>query len=206
MSARIGWFGSGATTRRASIVAVTVVIAVSLLASPLGAQGWPPVPELRPFVGVYVPTGRHHALLEQGMALGGQLALEFDRGVHAVAGFSWVPTEQRALATGGRVEMAQFDLGAEWLSPGRRRLQPRFNPLLGAGLGLRAYRSRDADTPSQANLAGYGALGIEVRTGRVAIRLEGRDYLSAFRGLGGADGTSLRNDATVGIGVGYHMR
>jgi hypothetical protein len=155
---------------------------------------------------MYVPTGRHHALLEQSAVLGAQFALEFDRGAHAVAGFAWVPTEQRGLAERGRVEMAQFDLGAEWLIPGRRGAQRRVTPLVGAGVGLRAYRSRDANTPSQANLAGYGTLGLEVMFGRVAVRLEGRDYLSAFRGLGGGDGTSMRNDAMIGAGLAYHVR
>lgn len=184
----------------------TVAVTSFLVTEPAAAQGWPPVPEVRPFVGAYVPTGSQHALLEGAIAVGAQLALEFDRGAHAVVGFSWVPTEQRGIATGGRIEMAQFDIGAEWLSPGRRRLQRHVNPLVGAGVGLRAYRSRDTDAASQANVAGYGALGVELLVGRVAFRAEGRDYLSAFRGLDGQDDTSLRNDATLSLGVGYHLR
>ena len=204
MSTRIAPRVFGAAARRA--FATLVPLAILVPASMATAQAWPSAPELRPFVGVYVPTGSHRALLEQAMAIGGQVALEFGRGVHAVAGMAWIPTEQRGVATGGRLEMAQFDLGAEWLSPGARRLQRRVNPLVGGGVGLRAYRSRDVDTPSQANPAGYGTLGIEVRLGRMAARLEGRDYVSAFRGLGGRDGTSLRNDMTLGVGVGYHVR
>lgn len=199
----------GTSTRPTSLPIALVLaplIWLTGVTTPALAQAWPSVPEVRPFVGAYVPAGMQHRLLEQGLAVGAELALEFARGAHAVAGFSWMPTEQRGVATGGRVEMAQFDLGAEWLSPGRRRLQRRFNPLVGVGAGIRAYRSRDVGTPSQANLAGYGALGGEVRAGRIAFRLEGRGYLSAFRGLDGADGTSLRNDATVGFGIGYHLR
>ena len=187
-------------------VIAAVVVGVPSLATPGWGQAWPSIPEVRPFVGAYLPAGPHRRLLARGPALGAQLALEFARGAHAVAGFSWIPTEQRGRATGGRVEMAQFDLGAEWLSPGRRRLRERVNPLLGAGVGLRAYRSRETATPSQANLAGYGALGAELKAGRLALRLEGRGYLSAFKGLDGADGTSLRNDATVGLALGYHLR
>ena len=180
--------------------------AAVLAASSVSAQHWPAVPEVRPFVGAYVPMGRQHTILDGSYVVGAQLALEFDRGRHAVVGFSWVPTEQRGLATRARIEMAQFDLGAEWLSPGRRPLDRWVNPLVGAGVGLRAYRSRDADTPSQANVAGYGALGIEVLLGHVALRVEGRDYLTAFRGFDGRAGTSLRNDATVSLGAGYHIR
>jgi hypothetical protein len=170
------------------------------------AQAWPSVPEVRPFFGAYVPAGKQHQLLDGGIALGAELALEFARGAHAVAGFTWVPTEQRGLDTGGRVEMAQFDLGAEWLSPGRRQVQRRLNPLVGAGVGIRAYRSRDTDAPSQANLGAYGALGGELGLGRVALRLEGRDYLTAFRGLDGRAATSLRTDAAIALGLAYHSR
>ena len=73
-------------------------------------------------------------------------------------------------------------------------------------MGLRAYRNRDESGPSQANLAGYGAAGLELAGGRVALRLEGRSYLTAFRGLEGGEDTSLRNDATVFIALGYHIR
>ena len=193
----------GRQRRMATVLLFVVSVLVGATAR---AQSWPAVPEVRPLVGMYVPIGEQHRLLTDALALGGQVALEVGRGAHVVAAFTWVPTTQRALADDNRIEMAQFDLGAEWLSPGRRRLQARFNPLLGAGLGLRAYRSRDANTSSQANLGAYGSLGGEVRLGRVAIRLEGRDYVTAFRGLGERESTSLRNDAAVAVGLGYHVR
>jgi hypothetical protein len=178
-----------------------------LLVSPaVCAQGWPSVLEVRPVAGAYVPTGRQHQLLDDGLALGAQLAVELERGAHLVAGFLWIPTEQRTTGVDDRIEMAQFDLGAEWLSPGRRRLHDNVNPLAGVGVGLRAYRSRDADTPSQANLAGYASLGGEIKVQRVAVRLELRDYLSAFRGLRGDESTSLRNDVAITFGLAYHTR
>lgn len=191
---------------RAPVAACFAAVATFVAASAAPAQQWPPLPEVRPFIGAYVPVGRQHQLLTDAVALGAQVALEFGRGTHAVGSFTWIPTEQRGLTTSSRIEMAQFDLGAEWLSPGRRRLQKRFNPLLGVGLGVRAYRSRDVDTPSQANLAAYGSLGGELLMGRVGVRLEGRDYLTLFRGLGGQDATSLRSDVAVAIGVAYHIK
>lgn len=203
MRARDGRPTLGGLAGRAAVV---VVVTMSMAGSAARAQAWPGIREVRPFVGAYLPTGSHHALLEQSPAVGAQLALELGRGAHVVAGFSWVPTEQRGVASGGRVEMAQFDLGAEWLSPGRRRLQRRFNPLIGTGVGLRAYRSRDTDAPSQANVAGYGALGAELALGRLAVRAEGRDYLTAFKGLDGRASTSLRNDVLFALGLGYHLR
>lgn len=200
MSAHVHAYLSG------SRVIVMTALLIAVTATPLEAQRWPSVLEVRPFAGAYVPTGSQRQLLDGAVAVGAQVALDFAHGAHAVAGFTWVPTAQRGIETGGRIEMAQFDVGAEWLSPGRRRLHDRFNPLLGGGLGLRAYRSRDADTPSQANLAAYGALGAEVALGRVALRLEGRDYVTAFRGLDGRAATSLRNDAAVVLGLAYHIR
>jgi len=190
-----------------SVVLGTISVTLLAVCCPrAAAQGWPSVPEVRPFVGAYVPVGKQHRLLDGGVALGAQLALEFARGAHAVAGFTWVPTNQRGLDTDARVEMAQFDLGAEWLSPGRRRVQAGFDPLVGVGLGIRAYRSRDTDTPSQANLGAYGALGGELRLGRVGLRLEARDYVTAFRGLDGRAATSLRTDTAVALGLAYHIR
>jgi hypothetical protein len=168
------------------------------------AQRGPAIPEFRPFVGTYVPIGKQRHLLDRAMAVGAQAALEFGRGIHGVAGFSWVPTQRRTPNDPYRVEMAQFDLGAEWLTAGAPGW--RVSPLLGAGVGLRAYRNRDKTAPSQANVGGYGALGFELAAGRVAFRLEGRNYLTAFRGLEGGEGTSARSDATVIFALGYHMR
>jgi hypothetical protein len=167
-------------------------------------QGFSSVPEFRPFVGTYVPSGAQGRLLDRAMAVGAQAALEFGRGIHAVAGFSWIPTERRSPTDPFRVEMAQFDLGAEWLTAGERGW--RVSPLVGAGVGLRAYRNRDSTAPSQANLAGYGSLGVELAGGRAAFRLEGRNYLTAFRGLEGGEGTSVRSDATIIFALGYHIR
>ncbi|HEX6052682.1 MAG TPA: hypothetical protein VFZ21_25630 [Gemmatimonadaceae bacterium] len=186
---------------------VAITLLVSWSATPVRAvtAQWAS-PELRPSVGVYVPTGPHDDLLERGPVFGGQVAVELRPALHAVFGFGWVATEERQATPTRRIEMAQFDLGVEWLRHDRDRRELRMTPFLGGGIGLRAYRSRDADAPSQANVAGYGALGIEIGTGAVGVRLEGRDYLTAFRGLDGADGTSLRNDVMVVVGVGLRLR
>lgn len=190
---------------RAAIWGPAVAALILVLSCPSRAVGQASrVPEFRPFVGTYVPTGKHGDLLDRAMAVGAQAALELGRGAHAVAALSWIPTERRSPTDPQRVEMAQFDLGAEWLTAGAPGW--RVSPLLGAGVGLRAYRDRDSASPSQANLAGYGSLGVEVAGGRVALRLEGRDYVTAFRGLAGGEGTSVRNDATIIVALGYHMR
>src|SRR5215207_9218292 len=115
MSAQLGWHDELVVRYVHSLgrpmVWVPALMALLLmLTCPSRAvgQGWRSGPEVRPFVGAYVPTGKQRALLKQGVTLGAQAALEFGRGVHAVAAFSWVPTEQRGLGNGNRVEMAQF--------------------------------------------------------------------------------------------------
>lgn len=211
MSAQLGWHDD-LVLRYAQLlgrVAVwaPVALALALLLtcpSRTAGQDSRSVPEFRPFVGTYIPAGAQGRLLDRAMAVGAQAALEFDRGLHAVAGFSWIPTERRSVADAHRVEMAQFDLGAEWLTAGAPGW--RVSPLLGAGVGLRAYRNRDEISPSQANVAGYGALGAELAGGRVALRAEWRNYLTAFRGLDGGERTSVRSDATLIFALGYHMR
>ena len=184
-------------------VAMALILVLSCPSRAIG-QRFPSVPEFRPFVGTYVPNGKQGRLLDRAMIVGAQAALEFGRGIHAVAGFSWIPTERRSPTDPHRVEAAQFDLGAEWV-PGSASGW-RVSPLLGAGVGLRAYRNRDATSPSEANLAGYGALGIELAGGRVALRAEARNYLTAFRGLEGGESTSLRSDAIILFALGYHIR
>lgn len=211
MSVHLGWHDDlvvryAHSLGRAAVWGPVVTALILVLSCPSRAigQAWPSVPELRPFAGTYLPAGAHRQLLDRAMTVGAQAALEFGRGVHAVAGFSWIPTERRSSTEFQRVEMAQLDLGAEWLmaaAPGWR-----VSPLVGAGVGLRAYRNRDESAPSQANLAGYGALGVELAGGRVALRVEGRSYLTAFRGLEGGERTSMRNDATVVVALGYHLR
>lgn len=190
----------------ASLGLLVALMLAGAVIRPAGAQTPFARPELRPSVGIYVPTGSHNGLLERGPVLGGQVALELRPSLHAVFGFGWVATEQRQVGDAKRIEMAQFDLGAEWLRHEREGRPRRVSPFLGTGVGLRAYRSRDTDAPSQANMAGYGALGVEAAAGPVALRLEGRDYLSAFRGLDGADGTSMRNDVMVMFGIGLRLR
>jgi len=211
MSVHLGWHDDlvvryAHSLGRAAVWGPAAAALILVLSCPSRATGqsWPSVPEFRPFAGTYIPAGAQRGLLDRAMAVGAQAALEFGRGIHAVAGFSWIPTERRSSTDSHRVEMAQLDLGAEWLTAGARGW--RISPLLGAGVGLRAYRNRDESGPSQANLAGYGAAGLELAGGRVALRLEGRSYLTAFRGLEGGEDTSLRNDATVFIALGYHIR
>lgn len=152
--------------------AVAVIAAALLAATPRAglSQRAPLRVELRPFAGAYIPAGAQHDLLRHAGVVGGQVAVEFDGGYHAVASFSWAATEKHRTAPFGvtsarRVEMAQFDLGAEWMRDARR----------GPGRVVRPFRG------------------------------EGRQYVVAFRGLGGTEATTLRPDASVALGVAYHL-
>ena len=133
MSVHLGWHDDlvvryAHSLGRAAVWGPAAAALILVLSCPSRATGqsWPSVPEFRPFAGSYIPAGAQRGLLDRAMAVGAQAALEFGRGIHAVAGFSWIPTERRSSTDSHRVEMAQLDLGAEWLTAGARgwRHQP----------------------------------------------------------------------------------
>jgi hypothetical protein len=79
-------------------------------------------------------------------------------------------------------------------------------PFVGVGLGGRTYALRDVDADSRTYFAGYGALGTELQLGRIAFRLEGRDYISRYEGIREDTDTSTRNDILLSVGLAYHLK
>ena len=85
-------------------VAIISMLLMLLFCGPLAAQGVPPVPEMRPFAGGYIPTGSHRGLLGRAPVFGVQGAFGLRDRVHLVAGCSWAATE-------GRLSRARRDGG-----------------------------------------------------------------------------------------------
>lgn len=86
-------------------------------------------------------------------------------------------------------------------NPWRRESLLALTPFAGLGAGGRSYDHRGRDIDATHNVAAYASLGGEVGSGRVRLRVEGRDYLSRFSPLGGIGRTTTRQDFTVLAGL-----
>jgi hypothetical protein len=180
------------------VVALFAVASTSTIASaqqpPL--QRW----ELRPFAGVFVPTGSHGNTLKAGATAGLQGAYNFNRYVSAVGTFAYSATEEETFLNDD-VDVFQYDIGAEAGIDKQLTSSLTLRPFLGLGMGGRAYDYNDRQVESQYNVAGYGAGGAELRMGRYGWRIEVRDYVTGFKGLSGElDSRRTRNDLSISSG------
>lgn len=165
-----------------------------------------PTFEIRPFAGVFVPTGSQRDLLNDAAFAGAQLGLEIHPNVTLVGSFAWAPSEDVTRSAANDVDIYQYDVGAELSATRRLGGMWSLRPFVGLGAGGRTYSYRDLELDTQTNFVGYGALGAELQAGRIALRLEGRDYVSAFEGLDGLEASSTRNDLSFAAGIAYHFR
>ena len=173
----------------------------------LGAQQLPRAPtmELRPFAGVYVPTGAMRRDFGTATTLGAQGALELSRHWHVLGSVGWTHGHNK-LALGSDVTyLWQYDVGVEANLVRALGTHWLLRPFAGVGGGGRTYDYRAAGVSSRTCTAGYGALGTELQRGAMAVRLEGRDYLTCFESP--ATGRKhTRNDFGVTLGLAYHLR
>jgi hypothetical protein len=153
--------------------------------------------EIRPFVGAYIPTGDQSDVLKSAVLTGAQLSYAIIPNLAVTGSFAWSPTKDKITTGDHTVDLLQYDVGVE----GRLPLQAgtgawTISPFVGAGLGGRTYSERDLDAGSRTTFDGYGALGADFWAGRYGFRIEGRDYVSGFKGLTGDDAvpSETRND------------
>jgi hypothetical protein len=163
-------------------------------------------PEIRPFVGMYIPTGDQRDLFDDAAMLGVQAALELRPSFHLLGTFGWAPGQTKYAVAKDNVQIFQYDVGMElnlvrplgesWL----------FKPFLGVGGGARTYLYEDDNLKNRTCAAGYGALGAELEFNRAAIRLEGRDNVFCFRSALPDIKSKTRNDVGLSLGLAYHFR
>jgi len=182
----------------AALLLVTALAAVAAAAQP--AEGGRA--EIRPLIGAFLPTGSQHDALEAAVIVGGQASYRVVRALAITASFAWSPSADRVRPGGPRLDVYQYDAGAELRAPGwARGATWSLTPLIGAGIGGRTYDYRDLDAPTKTNFGGYGALGGELGFGRAGLRVEARDYVTGFKPLEGRGDGTTRNDITVTAGV-----
>jgi len=178
------------------VVASLAVIGASTVATAWGQM----VPEVRPFFGAYFPTGDQRDMVKDGLLVGAQMGVEIAERLHVVGTFSFDPNKVKH--GGGNLGIYGYDVGLEAFRPTPMGDAWELRPFIGAGIGGRTYDVENGDT--ETNFAGYGALGTEFQSGRFALRLEGRDYLSRYRGLSGGLDATTRNDIMMMMGAAIH--
>ena len=163
-------------------------------------------PEIRPFVGMYIPTGDQRDLFDDGSVLGLQAALEVRPSFHVLGTFGWGVGQTKYVASKDHVNTFQYDIGLELSLVRALGEQWLLKPFLGFGGGARTYLYEDDNLKNRTCAAGYGALGAEFELNRAAIRLEGRDNVFCFRSPLPNVKSKTRNDVGLSLGLAYHFR
>ena len=184
----------------------TILIAAGLLTigTAVSAQNPTRFLELRPAVGAYLPTGAQRDYFDDAAIYGLQAALEYRPTVHFVGSFSWSPGHNNFVTVDDRVNMFQYDIGAEFNLVRSLGAGWDIKPFLGAGIGGRTYNYDAIGLATNTRVAGYGVLGTEFQYGIAAIRLEARDYVSSFKDPF-VDEFEARNDIGLSLSVAYHI-
>jgi hypothetical protein len=185
--------------------AIVLMLAL-MIAAPLVAQARV-TPEVRPVVGMFVPTGDQHQFFRSSVLTGAEVALETAGPFHLVGSFTFTgPSFANQLREGGHMHVYQADVGGELFQNFAVQPQWKFRPFVGAGLGVRMYDPVGVGNGTRIEPAGYAALGSELQSNKVAFRVEARDYLSRYRGFSGTESSKTRNDLAVTAGLSFHLR
>ena len=185
---------------------IAAVVAIGAAASALSAQSPGITPELRPFIGVSVPTGDQQDLFKRAPMAGLQGALEIRPNFHVIGTFGYVPGESKYAVTYNDVKIYDYNIGAELGLVRQWGASWEFKPFIGLGAGARTYAYKDQTLTDKTCAAGYGAAGAELQMGRAAIRLEGRGNVFCYRSPIEGVESKTRNDVGLSLGFAYHIR
>ncbi len=191
------------TTLAIARLAPLAILAATILLTPAGAlaQGAERQGrglELRLPSGVMIATGDQRDHLKDGDVTAAQLAWRVNPRVAITGTFAWGRSRDLATATTPKLDVFTSDLGVETRTAEHfsdRRVS--VSGFAGIGAGARTYNYRSLDVDATDNVAGYVSAGGEIGIGRVAMRLEARDYATGFKPLTGAGRSSARNDIVV---------
>jgi hypothetical protein len=163
-------------------------------------------PEIRPFVGAYIPAGALRNDFKAATMLGAQAALEVSDYVHFLGTVAWTHGHNKfAGFSKDLTYIWQYDVGVELNLIQEVGSSWWFRPFVGVGGGGRTYDYRAEEVGTRTCTAGYAALGTEMQRRNIAFRLEGRDYLTCFESPMTAKKTT-RNDFGLAFGLAYHIR
>ena len=182
-----------------------VLVLAALASVPIAAQAQVK-PEIRPFVGAFIPTGTQRDVFKDALLSGGQVAVEVNDQFHLVGMFAFSsPKFKNEVKGSGHMDLYQSDLGAELFQSVDLENDWKFRSIVGVGGGVRTF---DPSGPIKMKHypAGYGAIGAGMQLNQFALRFETRDYLMNFKGISGNEKSSLRNEIAISAGLAYHLR
>lgn len=163
--------------------------------------------QVRPLVGALVATGDERDVLKNTTVLvGGQGSYTLNSNFAVVGSFAWSPSEDKTSVARPKLDLYQYDLGVQGkLSDLTSGSVVSTRPYAIIGGGARTYNLRNVSGASaQTNPLGYGALGLDLDQagGRIGLRLEARDNVTAFKGLRGElQDRKARNDLQFVAGL-----
>lgn len=184
-----------------------------IVASLLGATGagaqdarsstW----ELRVPSGALIATGVQREQVESADITAVQLSWLAQPRLAITGTFGWARSRDLATENSPRLNVFTSDLGLEvrsreWFAGAPVSL----SAFAGLGAGARIYDYAKLDVEATSNLAGYASAGGEVGAGRVALRVEARNYATEFRPLVGAGKSDARNDVVIMAAVRFNRR
>ena len=186
-----------------------LLLLAAACAVPMAARSQNPKfagPEIRPFIGAYMPSGGMKTQFQSATILGAQAAYEATRHLHVVGTLSWMNARTRlASLDDNATSVWQYDAGLEFnidKAAGRVWL---FQPFLGAGVGGRSYDYQASNVNGSSCTTGYATTGAQLQRNALAWRVEGRGYLACYESpVTGKSRT--RNDFSILFGAAWHFR
>lgn len=163
-------------------------------------------PEIRPFVGAYVPAGAIRTEFRSAPMLGVQAAYEPTRHLHVIGTLGWANGHSReSFLSDDALSIWQYDVGLEFNIDRPFNGEWQFQPFLGVGAGGRTYDFKAREASTSICESGYASGGAQMQRSALAWRVEGRGYLSCYESpLTGK--SKVRNDFTVLLGAAWHFR
>lgn len=185
-----------------TLLAIGALLASGMM--PLWAQTI--TPELRPFVGAYMPTGAMSNVMKSSALFGMQGALEVNPNLHVIGTLGWAPAHNKFTGYDENVNIFSYDIGAELGLVRPMGSGWEFKPFFGLGGGARTYDYKATGFPTHTSALGYLSAGSEFQLNPVALRVEARanayDYKSPVTNVS----ANTRNDIALLFGFAYHFR
>ena len=188
--------------RRFTVALAAVIVGAAVLS----AQTPRPVRELRPFVGVQVPTGAQRDLFSNGLLVGLEGAFEMRPAVHFIGTVAWAPQHTDYAVTKDNAAILTYDVGIEASLVRRYEDGWTFKPFAGIGAGARSYLFEASELNDRTCASAYGALGTEFQLAETALRLEARNNLFCYRSPVPGGKSRTRDDVGLTMGLAYHFK
>ena len=183
------------TLSSASCVAALVVLTTTVQAQDTAAaRRW----EVRLPTGGLIATGAQRDQLKDANLLGIQVSRAIGSRFAVTGTFAWARSRDLTATDRPKLDVFASDLGVEARSGVYFADAPvSVRTFAGVGAGARSYNYRNLDVDATNNVAAYGAVGGELGLGRVALRVEARDYATGFKPLIGGGKSDTRNDVVI---------